>query len=105
MIIFESIRWKNLLSTGNQWIEIDLQSEKSTLIVGNNGSGKTSILESIHLLGFGRSFRTHKNQDLVQKQKESLMVLAVGATSNDIQKKFGIRKTVFWYLYRKIQHL
>ncbi|WP_111979029.1 DNA replication/repair protein RecF [Algibacillus agarilyticus] len=67
---------------------------RCNIIVGNNGSGKTSILESIHLLGFGRSFRTHKNQDLVQKQKESLMVLAVGATSNDIQKKFGIRKTL-----------
>ena len=40
MIVFKKIRWKNFLSTGNQFIEVDLNQTQTTLIIGSNGSGK-----------------------------------------------------------------
>ena len=43
MIIFKSVRWKNLLSTGNYWIDIDLTKSSNTIIVGINGSGKSTM--------------------------------------------------------------
>ena len=44
MITFETIRWKNFLSTGDQWTEIELSETQSTLIVGANGAGKSTLL-------------------------------------------------------------
>ena len=47
MIHFRSIKWKNFLSTGNSFTEIQLDRQKSTLIVGENGSGKSTILDAL----------------------------------------------------------
>ena len=47
MILFEKIRWKNFLSTGNQYIEIDLTKSDTTLIVGTNGAGKSTVLDAL----------------------------------------------------------
>ena len=47
MIVFKKIKYKNFLSTGNNFIEIDLIKEKSTLIVGQNGSGKSTMLDAM----------------------------------------------------------
>ena len=44
MIIFRKVKWKNLLSTGNYWTEIKLDNKDSTLVVGENGSGKSTML-------------------------------------------------------------
>ena len=44
MILFEKIRWKNFLSTGNQYIELDFQEKSTVLISGNNGAGKSTVL-------------------------------------------------------------
>ena len=46
MILFEKIRWKNFLSTGNQFSEIDFQKNSTTLIVGSNGAGKSTVLDA-----------------------------------------------------------
>ena len=45
MILFEKIRWKNFLSTGNQYTEINLDQDSTTLIVGTNGAGKSTVLD------------------------------------------------------------
>ena len=45
MILFEKIRWKNFLSTGNQYTEVELDSNSTTLIVGTNGAGKSTVLD------------------------------------------------------------
>ena len=45
MIIFEKIRWKNFLSTGNQFTEVALNQKSTTLIIGTNGAGKSTILD------------------------------------------------------------
>ena len=47
MIIFERIRWKNFLSTGNQFTEINFLETPSTLIIGNNGAGKSTMLDAL----------------------------------------------------------
>jgi DNA repair exonuclease SbcCD ATPase subunit len=62
MIIFEKVRWKNLLSTGNIFTEVDLNVHNSTLIVGENGAGKSTLIEaifffvSVNLRVFSKSF-------------------------------------------------
>ena len=57
MIIFEAIRWKNFLSTGNNWTEINLIKSKSTLVIGQNGAGKSTMLDAISFALFGRAHR------------------------------------------------
>jgi DNA repair exonuclease SbcCD ATPase subunit len=57
MIIFQKVRWKNFLSTGNSFTEIDLQRSPNTLIIGNNGAGKSTILDALCFGLFGKPFR------------------------------------------------
>lgn len=57
MIIFKKIKWKNFLSTGNSFTEIDLTRSTNTLIVGNNGAGKSTILDALTFGLFGKPFR------------------------------------------------
>ena len=49
MIKFKAVRWKNLLSTGNQFTEVFLDNRKATLILGENGSGKSTMLDALCL--------------------------------------------------------
>ncbi len=57
MILFKKIRWKNFLSTGNIFTELDLNSSKTTLIVGENGAGKSTILDALSFVLFNKPFR------------------------------------------------
>jgi DNA repair exonuclease SbcCD ATPase subunit len=57
MITFEKVRWKNFLSTGNAFTEIDLTRSTNTLIVGHNGAGKSTILDALTFGLFGKPFR------------------------------------------------
>ena len=70
MILFESIRWKNFLSTGDQWTEIDLQSHNSTLIVGANGAGKSTMLDALCFALFNKPFRKINKSQLVNSINE-----------------------------------
>ena len=58
MIVFENIKWKNFLSTGDQWTEISLNESPSTLIVGANGAGKSTLLDALCFVLFNKPFRT-----------------------------------------------
>ena len=70
MIIFKKIRWRNLLSTGNVFSEVDLRSAKTNLIVGNNGAGKSTILDALTFSLFGKPFRKINKPLLVNSINE-----------------------------------
>jgi DNA repair exonuclease SbcCD ATPase subunit len=57
MILFKKIKFKNFLSTGNQFTEIDFDKSNTTLIVGANGAGKSTVLDALTFSLFGKSFR------------------------------------------------
>tara|TARA_B100001769_G_scaffold275057_1_gene275418 strand:+ start:2464 stop:4182 length:1719 start_codon:yes stop_codon:yes gene_type:complete len=70
MIVFESIRWKNFLSTGDQWTEISLNESKATLIVGSNGAGKSTMLDALTFALFNKPFRKISKSQLVNSINE-----------------------------------
>ena len=57
MILFRTLRWKNLLSTGNHFTELKLNNNTNTLVVGANGSGKSTMLDALCFALFGKAFR------------------------------------------------
>ena len=65
MIIFRNLRWKNFLSTGNFFSEINLDGNNTTLIVGSNGSGKSTMLDALCFVLFGKPFRNINKGQLV----------------------------------------
>jgi len=71
MIIFKTIKWKNFLSTGNQFTEIDLTNTKSTIIVGSNGAGKSTILDALTFTLFGKPFRKINKPQLINSINQS----------------------------------
>lgn len=65
MIFFRYLRWKNFLSTGNSWTEIKLNKSKSTLIVGENGAGKSTILDALSFTLYNKPFRKINKPQLI----------------------------------------
>ena len=65
MIIFKKVRWKNFLSTGNYFLEVQLDRSPTTLIVGENGSGKSTVLDALCFVLFNKPFRTISKSQLV----------------------------------------
>ena len=70
MIVFETLRWKNFLSTGDQWTEIQLNESASTLIVGTNGAGKSTMLDVLCFGLFNKPFRKINRGQLVNSINE-----------------------------------
>ena len=77
MIIFKSVKWKNLLSTGNSFTTIFLDRQPTTLIVGDNGSGKSTILDALTFVLFNKPFRIVKKAQLVNSVNNSETVVEV----------------------------
>ena len=70
MIIFEKVRWKNFLSTGNVFTEVDLTKSKTNLIIGSNGAGKSTMFDALTFALFGKSFRKINKPALVNSINE-----------------------------------
>lgn len=77
MIVFEKIRWKNFLSTGNQFTEMNLNDCSSTLIIGHNGAGKSTILDALCFALFNKPFRKINKPQLVNTINEKDCVVEV----------------------------
>ena len=97
MIHFHSVKWKNFLSTGNTWIKVDLDRHLNTLIVGENGTGKSTILDALTFSLFGKPFRRINKPQLVNSINESDCLVEVSFTIGTVSYiiRRGIKPTVF----------
>ncbi len=86
MIIFEKVRWKNFLSTGNAFTEIALTKNKSTLIIGENGAGKSTILDALSFGLYGKPFRKINKPQLLN---------TINQKSLEVEIEFRIGKRQF----------
>jgi len=77
MILFKKLRYKNFLSTGQQFIEIDLDSSATTLVIGNNGAGKSTMLDALCFGLFQRPFRNIKKDQLINTINEKECIVEV----------------------------
>ena len=97
MIIFEKIRWKNFLSTGNQFTEVALNQKSTTLIIGTNGAGKSTILDALTFSLYGKSFRKINKAQLINTTNEKNCVVEIEFSIGEIQWKVirGIKPNIF----------
>jgi len=97
LIKFKTVRWKNLLSTGNTFTEIELTRNPSTLIIGENGSGKSTILDALCFGLFGKPFRTINKPQLVNSINGSGLLVEVEFTvgSRNYKVVRGVKPNVF----------
>ena len=97
MIYFKDIRWKNLLSTGNQFTEVQLNKSSTTLIVGDNGSGKSTVLDALCFGLFNKPFRRITKPQLVNSINDGGLLVEIefdyGSKSYKVRR--GIKKNIF----------
>ena len=97
MILFKKIKWKNFLSTGNHFSEIELIKNSTTLIVGQNGAGKSTVLDALTFSLFGKPFRKINKSQLLNSVNEKECVVEVDLSINDVEWKVvrGIKPNIF----------
>ena len=97
MITFKTIKWKNFLSTGQHFTEIDFTKNKTNLIIGTNGAGKSTILDALCFSLFGRSFRKINKPQLINTVNEKDCVVEVEFLIGTSEWKVirGIKPNIF----------
>ena len=97
MIEFKTVRYKNFLSTGQQFIEVPLNTGGTTLIIGDNGSGKSTMLDALCFGLFNRPFRDIKKDQIVNSinEKDCLVEIDLQIGSNKYTIKRGIKPAIF----------
>ena len=97
MIIFKSIKYKNFLSSGNSFTEINLNKHKSTLVVGHNGAGKSTMLDALSFALFGKPHRKIMKSQLVNSINQKQCVVEVEFYIGKAYFKIirGIKPTIF----------
>ena len=97
MILFKKIRFKNFLSTGNQYTEIDFTKSSTNLIVGNNGAGKSTLLDALCFSLYGRGFRKINKPQLINSVNEKDCRVEVEFSIGNIEWKIvrGIKPSIF----------
>ena len=102
MILFQKIRWRNLLSTGNQFTEVNLNKDQTTLIIGTNGARKSTILDALTFVLYGKSFRKVNKNQLINSTNEKGTVVEIEFSVNQVNWKVirGIKPNTF-EIYRE----
>ena len=97
MIVFKKIKWKNFLSTGDKFTEINLSEAKTNLIIGNNGAGKSTILDALTFSLFNRPFRKVNKSQLINTVNEKDCNVQLEFTIGGIDWKVvrGIKPNIF----------
>ena len=97
MITFKKLRYKNFLSTGNNWTEIDFQQHKTNLILGTNGAGKSTMLDAICFSLFNKSFRKINKNQLINSTNERDCVVEIEFNINNREYlvRRGIKPNLF----------
>ena len=97
MIVFDTLRWKNFLSTGNTFIEMNLTKSASTLVIGRNGAGKSTMLDALCFGLFNKPFRKINKPQLVNSINEKDCVVEIEFRIGSVKYKVvrGIKPNVF----------
>ena len=97
MITFKKVRWKNFLSTGNQFTEIQLDYAPTTLIIGENGAGKSTILDALCFVLFNKPFRNISKSQLVNSVNGNGTIVEVefNVNNKDVKVVRGIKPNKF----------
>jgi DNA repair exonuclease SbcCD ATPase subunit len=97
MILFEKVRWKNFLSTGNQNTEINFTNHSTNLVIGTNGAGKSTMLDALTFALFGKPFRKINKPQLINTVNEKDCVVevefSIGTTNWKVIR--GIKPNLF----------
>jgi len=97
MILFKKIRWKNFLSTGSQFVEIELNKSQMTLMIGANGSGKSTMLDALCFALFNRPFRQIKKEQIVNtiNNADTVVELEFQVGTKNFKIIRGIKPAIF----------
>ena len=97
MITFEKIKWKNFLSTGNQWTEIDFQKHNTNLVVGTNGAGKSTMLDALTFALFNKPFRKVNKGQLINttNERDCVVEIEFEVNSRNYLIRRGIKPNIF----------
>ena len=97
MITFEKIRWKNFLSTGNSFTEIEFNRSPSTLVVGENGSGKSTMLDAVCFSLFNKPFRKISKTQLINSINNKKMIVEIEFRTGSKEFKVirGVKPNIF----------
>ena len=97
MITFQKIRWKNFLSTGNTFTEIDFQEHHTNLIIGTNGAGKSTVLDALTFVLFNKPFRKINKPQLVNttNERECLVEIEFVINTRQYVVRRGIKPAIF----------
>jgi len=97
MITFRTLKWKNFLSTGNNWSSLDLVKNSTTLVVGSNGAGKSTMLDALSFALFGKAHRNISKPQLVNSinNKNCVVEITFTALGSDFRIVRGIKPNIF----------
>jgi DNA repair exonuclease SbcCD ATPase subunit len=97
MITFKNIKWKNFLSTGDHWNEIDFLEKNTNLIIGTNGSGKSTMLDALTFALFNKPFRKINKSQLMNttNERDCLVELEFSVNNRDYVVRRGMKPNIF----------
>ena len=105
MITFQKIKWKNFLSTGNQFTEVNFQKYSTNLIVGTNGAGKSTVLDALTFVLFNKPFRKINKPQLINttNERDSLVEVSFTINTREYIVRRGIKPNIFDIIHNGVE--